>query len=247
MNKIDKKLIWEENFPVFSFQCDRNKNIRLTSIAQFFQEMAWRHADYCGVGYKGLLEKNVMWLLSGLRIKVINYPAWEDNLKFLTWGNEYVNLFAFREFEILNSQSETLVVGSSSWIVANAETHRPVRITEGLQKVPPITRNVEIEKPGKITVENEYPTYFDIHVPGSAIDVYDHVNNTKYIEWCMDAVPQLHNQDFKVRELDIRFVHEAKFDDDVRVYYHLEKDQVAYRGVNKNSDTEVFRAKALLY
>jgi medium-chain acyl-[acyl-carrier-protein] hydrolase len=243
---MDKKLLWEENFPVFSFQCDRNKNIRLTSIAQFFQEMAWRHAEYCGVGYKGLLEKNVIWLLSGLRMKIMEYPVWEDNLKILTWGKEYVNLFAFREFEILNSRSETVVVGSSSWIVADVDAHRPVRITEDLQQVPPLRRNVEIEKPGKIAVENEYPTYFDIHVPGSVIDVYDHVNNTKYIEWCMDAVPELHEKNINIREFDIRFVHEAKFHDNVRVYYSYEDDAVLYRGINIGSSKEVFRAKALI-
>jgi medium-chain acyl-[acyl-carrier-protein] hydrolase len=106
---------------------------------------------------------------------------------------------------------------------------------------------VEIEKPGKIALENEYPACFDIHVPGSAIDVYDHVNNTKYIEWCIDAVPELHEKSINIREFDIRFIHEAKFDEDVLVYYHLKKDQVSYRGVKKNSNIEVFRAKALFF
>lgn len=246
MKKVDKKFLWEENFPVFSFQCDRNNKIRLTSLAQFFQELAWRHADYCGVGYKGLYEKNFLWILSGLKIKVIDYPKWEDHMKIFTWGKEYVNLFAFREFEILNSKSEPVVLGSSSWIVADAETHRPLRITDDLLQVPPFSKDVDLDRPGKITIDKEYKNFFDVHVTGSDIDVYDHVNNTKYIEWCLDAVPEIHTEKLNLTGFDIRFIHEAKFNEDIRIYYNLNAENITYRGINQNTKAEVFRAQALI-
>ena len=56
----------------------------------------------------------------------------------------------------------------------------------------------------------------------SDLDIVGHVNNVRYMEWCIDAVSSAETADQEISELEINFNHEALFGDkiDIRGYEH---------------------------
>ena len=44
-----------------------------------------------------------------------------------------------------------------------------------------------------------------------------HVNNVKYMEWCIDSATNEFNLDREIREIEINFMHEALLGDDILI------------------------------
>ncbi len=129
--------------------------------------------------------------------------------------------------------------------MVDSETHRPKRISSDLQRIPPLPDSVDDAKPGQIEVPGSFESVRDIKVVYSEIDVYNHVNNTRYIQWCIDSLEEYHAGTFQINEFEIRFVSEAHLNDELRIYYQKTAQGYVFQARNKDSEKEIFRAKVL--
>ena len=236
---MDKSLV--KHFKVHSFQCDNKAKLSIPSVARFLQETAWEHAENCGAGYHNLKPKGVLWILSALKIKMYDYPGWDDNLKIHTWGRKYQSLFAFRDFELFDPDQKLKGVATSSWLLVNSETHRPQRITSEYRLIPEVNENtgLEIEK---IDNNGDFTLCTNRKVVFSDIDLYGHVNNARYIEWCIDALYDIQlNSDLRVKMMNIHFVSESFYGDFIDIYFLEKGDKIIFKGLK--DDKEVFIAQ----
>ncbi len=233
-----------KNYSVYSFQCDNNAIISLPSIARYLQETAWYHAEDCGAGYHNLKPKGVLWILSSLKIKMHKYPEWGETIHVHTWGKKYQNLIATRDFEILNPAGRIYGLASSAWLLVNSKTHRPQRIQEEFRLIPENKKDTGLLI-GKINTRGDFRLWNKRNVLFSDIDIYNHVNNTRYIEWCIDAaydIKDLHK--LNVKEITIRFIAECIYGDTIDILYKIEDNYILFKG-SKN-DHDVFHAQLSL-
>lgn len=241
-NPLKKSLI--KNYSVYLFQCANNAKISLPSIARYLQETAWYHAEDCGAGYHNLKPKGVLWILSSLKIKMQKYPEWGENIQVHTWGKKYQDLIATRDFEILDPAGRIYGLASSAWLLVNSKTHRPHRIQEEFRLIPENAKDtgLSIEK---INTRGDFRLWNKRNVLFSDIDIYNHVNNTRYIEWCIDAAYDItDNQTFNVKEITIRFINECLYADIIDILYRKEDGEIIFKG-SKN-DHDVFHAQISL-
>ena len=54
--------IWQENFRVNWYDTDLNGHVKMSSIANYLQESAWRHAEHLGFGYEDAKKRNEFFL-----------------------------------------------------------------------------------------------------------------------------------------------------------------------------------------
>ena len=69
---------------VHSYDVDFNKHLTLTSLFNYFQEIAWEHAGVLRFGYEDLSENNQFWVLSRMRVEISRLPQWTENIKLIT-------------------------------------------------------------------------------------------------------------------------------------------------------------------
>ncbi|MEK7356521.1 MAG: acyl-[acyl-carrier-protein] thioesterase, partial [Bdellovibrionota bacterium] len=86
-------------------------------------------------------------------------------------------------------------------------------------------------------------------VRNSDIDMNDHVNNTKYSQWILDAMPIEWHRKYKLERYQICFLNEAKLGDSVDVSIAvLEGDEnsarskVQYQGFRVADSKPIFTA-----
>ncbi len=241
----ESKATWKNNYRVHSFLCNNKGLIRLSSIAKFLQEIAWEHAEDCGAGYQSLRPEGLLWILYGLRMEINEFPVWNDNLSIETWGKKYENLFAYRDFEIKkNGNDQPVVKATSSWLLVDAKTHRPRRITRELHRIPALDRDALSLKPGLVNDFTGYDARQELKVLYSDIDIYDHVNNTSYIQYCINSSPSLQLNAARIKSFDIRYVQESRLDEKLIIKQSVDKFSFYFLGENSGNDKEVFRAKA---
>ena len=200
-------------FQVGSYQVHPDGKISLTSLADFLQEIAWRHADSADFG-RNLMESNLMWVLSRLDIRVVKLPTWGEKIQAFTAGRGADKLFAFREFLVLDSNGEVLVSAMSSWLLLHSETKRPQRP----EVVLPAHLFDPTQKPDwqpeKIRIQGEEIYQERLKVRYSDLDLNSHVNNTSYILWVENI---LRENNFSPNELLINYQAECILGDEVNL------------------------------
>jgi acyl-ACP thioesterase len=173
---------FEKTFEVGAFQVHPNGNLSLCSLADLFQEIAWRHADSQGFG-RNLLEQQLMWALSRIEIKVNQFPRWGDSIRIFTGGRGQAGAFAFREFMVWNEQEEVVARAMSSWLLVHIEKKRILKPESVLPsslfnpQAAPSWQPIKLEASGPELASKL------ILVQHSDLDLYNHVNHTSYIRW----------------------------------------------------------------
>ncbi len=201
----------KRDFSVHSYEADFKGRATITAIMQFMQETAWQHAEKLGLGYKSLLTKNMIWVLSRLRLQMDYFPRWQENLSVETWPSGMDNLFCYRDHRIYDQDGSPCGKATSTWLVIDIGSRRPQRVSSylGDTKFEKIMENFSEYAEKLKKVENpEHSTENQIRY--SDIDVHAHLNNVKYIEFIMNSYPIDFIKNNDPAEMVINFLNEAE-------------------------------------
>lgn len=227
-------------FEVGSFQVHPDGKIRMCSLADLLQEIAWRHADSGDFG-RNLLENQQMWVLSRFEIKVKSFPKWGDKIRIFTGGRGAEKLFAFREFLVWDEKENVLARAMSSWLLLHTQTKR---IQKPESVLPPKLFDPSKKpswQPEKLAFMGNLVGEEEIKVQHSDLDLYHHVNNTSYIRWVENALSEL---GLKAQEISINYLSECHAGDRIVLSVSkLEKD-VFVLGESNTKPVFLARVKA---
>ncbi|MFC2080227.1 acyl-[acyl-carrier-protein] thioesterase [Bacteroidota bacterium] len=233
-------------YRILSYHINPRGKARFTSISNFLQETAYRHASSLGFGYHDLLKVNKAWILSRMRIRMNEVPNWDDELTIETWPSGVEKLFGLRDFRIFNLSGEQIGEASTCWLMVDTYTHRPLRIPPDIFNIKTRTDSVFASTLEKINVPEELNSCMLREVRYSDLDIVAHVNNVKFIEWCTDALSPELLLEHSVTEIEINYISEAKLGDKVEIFTSPLDDKTFYiTGKNIISGKECFRAKVI--
>lgn len=206
---------FQKQFQIRSYEIDSRGKIKLGSILNYLQEVASEHAARLGASVIDLFPKNLTWVLSRYHLKILSYPSWGETIQIITWPSGIYNLFALREFEILNDKNEILAFVTSSWILLDFKKKQPVRPEEHLHKFP---RKIERAIPDNfesLPVIEKVNFELPFRIRMSDLDLNQHVNHVSYIEWAMETMPPEILKKYQPIQLEISFRGEAFYGDRV--------------------------------
>ncbi len=230
-----------EDFEIRSFENDFKQNLRLTTLFQFFQEVAGRHVAETSIGYEALKGAGCFWVLVRIKVKVHRMPKWRETIRLTTWAKKIDKMFAYRECEATN-ETGLLASISSEWMLMGQESRKPLRLETLPIAFPICDRESLSESLNKLRPFGELNHQSRIKAHYSDIDMYSHVNNTKYIEWALDSIEF---QVFKDREIDylqVNFIAEVSPDDDIHISrYDGEDGHYFFEGYNETKDIKAFQ------
>ncbi len=236
--------IYREEFSILSYHLNPSGRARMTTLANFFQEMAYQHANRLGFGYRDLKKESHLWVLSRMKIHVIRYPAWDETVTLETWHRGMERLFGMRDFRISDAQGSDLALAESAWLIVDAATRRPVRTPD--PSFLDTTRDEKVFQTPleKITLPEKMEHMRTHAVVHSDLDVVGHVNNVKYMEWCIDAVIGPGQPEEKIDDIEINYMHEAHPGEHVIISW---KERIPgehiFAGHLEGEGKEVFRAR----
>ena len=204
------RAIHEQRFRVRAYETDPHGRLEVPILCKLMQEAATAHAAILGVSVETLIDNGVAWVLSHLRLKVERWPGPDAEIIIKTWPEAANRLFTERRFEILGSAEERLASASTLWLILDLERRRPVRL-------PPVVldalamneigstpmRPDRLDEPDPVGHERVFT------VRRSDLDLADHVNNTSYVGWAMEAVPDEVWENQELVELQIDFLSEC--------------------------------------
>lgn len=239
---------FSREFTVSSYDLNPKGRARLTTLANYFQEMAYHHANQLGFGYEDMIERKIMWVLSRMRIRINHYPVWDDQVSVETWHRGMNRLFGLRDFRLKDMNGKLLGVASSAWLILDSETRRPVRQTADVLSQNLGNASVFEERLDKIPLPEQLVEKTRRKVQFSDLDIVGHVNNVKYMEWCLDALMANGAFNKEIRELEINFMHEALLGDSISIMGTSPElsgigNSSIFMAKRKGDDQEIIRAR----
>ena len=233
-----------QTFIIPCYLADASWRLKPASFMDLAQEAANRHANILGFGYDDLIASRTAWVLSRMHIEFVDTPKWRDEVTLQTWHKGLNRLFFLRDFIMTDSEGNTKVKATTSWLVMNLDTRRLVRDPNLLDEGGTCHENV-IETPAdKVQMPKgvEAVHMLDHTVAYSDVDMNGHTNNAMYMQWAMDAVDYDLASARPVKEFTINFNHETKHGDVVSIYKTRleEEDGVRVFIEGKSADQSAF-------
>ncbi len=242
--EINKMLnTYTQSFQISSFDLNPNASARLTSLANYLQEMAYQHGKRLNLGFHDLKKENHAWVLSRLHLKMHHLPGWDDVITIETWPRSVDRLFVLRDFKITNEKGEVIGNATSYWLIIDMNTHRITRITKDIMELETREDSVFDAKSEKLEMFPELSEAYKKTVAFADLDIVGHVNNVKYMEWCMDAIPLETHLNHELVELEINFLHEAKYGEEIQLNCSGSDQMFMVNAVNIETGKECVRSR----
>ena len=235
---------WRDTYQIHSYESDLTTRASISAILQLMQESAWNHAEHLELGYSHLVQKNLAWVMARLSLHVNYLPSWHSVVNMDTFPSGRDKLFAYRDFRMTAENGDLLAVGTTTWLVIDIQRRRPQR-TDSYFHLPD-WGEYDQAYPGfapKVEGVDKVDTTSKRRVHFSHLDVNGHVNNVKYLEYVIDTFPLPFLKENMLKRLDMNFVNEALYGDEVEIRTHQAQDYYLHSLYRENGQTELCRLK----
>ncbi|NLB89667.1 MAG: hypothetical protein GX786_00375 [Clostridiales bacterium] len=179
----------DRSFQLPYYACDMKGCWTPAFILAWMQEISGAHSELLGCGRKDLIKENIVWILSRIEVEMNRYPLAEEEITVTTFPKENRRWFFPRYYVFQSSKGEVLGKASALWALLDINERKMVSPEKILPMMPD---NRDIQAPmgfpspsktigGKEKTWQYKPMYEDI-------DVNEHVNNTRYMTWLLNAL-----------------------------------------------------------
>jgi acyl-ACP thioesterase len=195
--------ILQEEKEINFLQCYPNGYLKYTDLCNILQLTAGLHAELGGISFSDMQVFHQAWVLSRMRVEIKRLPKWRDVVMVKTWIKSLENSRSIRCLELYVGD-EKIVGCETFWAVINTNKRKPESLAlphEHFEKFP---ENATEKKFSKIVLKEELEILENYTVRLSDLDVVNHANNVKYLEWCLNNcdVNQLINNSLKAFEMN---------------------------------------------
>lgn len=244
--------VWKESFRVRSYETDPTGRASIATICNYLQEAAGNHAFSLGVSVEHFHDRPHTWMLARLRVLIDRYPRWRDDVTIETWPCGVERLFAMRDYLILDGVGGPLGRATSAWMLIDLERRRPVRMPETVTSLELPDRRRALGSSAAALSEPTAETKSEtVRVEYNDLDVNGHVNNVRYVEWALEAIPASHREASDLTDIEVHFRTEAVYGDAVMVHagavqadgYKNSRTEFAHIIVQNESGKELARLR----
>lgn len=243
----EDEILYEQQERVNSFECDFQGQWKAAAIFQHLTEAATISAGRLGVGFDAMLEQNLYWVHSRMKIRFLHFPRAGETVILRTWPKTaQQKLFYVRDFELLDEQKQPLALATSAWLVINASSRRMVSPYSLNFSLPSIPDRHGLDEPlEKLGFERSGEERLRVHAGYSAVDMLGHVNNSRYVEWICDAFPMEMYRNNVLDWMQVNYDHEVRPGEEVALF--IEKNDIDATtwqiiGENLSTTTHAFEA-----
>lgn len=217
-----------KKWDIYFSQCYPNSRLKLPELTNLLQLSASEHAIECGLGYIDLQEAHQSWVLMRMRIEIHRMPQRLEEVDVVTWIKKLQGVKSSREFTV-EQNGEKCIGVSSLWAVFNTQTRRPdvLQIPFDHLAFYPEEHGTAIEN-SRVAIVEDSDEHFNYQVCFSDLDIVNHVNNTKYLEWCLNHIDPAIILEERIKAFDQNFMKELNLNDEVILYKKTTANTIAF-------------------
>ncbi|MFU8811659.1 MAG: acyl-[acyl-carrier-protein] thioesterase [Balneolaceae bacterium] len=230
---------------VRSYEVGKDGYAGVAHIANYFQEAAGLHAQQLHFDIADLHKRGLTWVLYRLHITVEHYPKRWDSITVSTRPSSGDGLRAFRDYALHTETGEIIAKGISQWMVLDVQKKRPVRLPNEIMEL-------GLDDSGHLLEPNKNPLPTIDHsenetlvtVGQTDLDMNGHVNNTRYIAWMLDFLPEEWQNGHQCTSFELQYYKEARMRDELVVRSSADTGTIIHEITDKDSREVIARGES---
>lgn len=223
--------IYTEIVELRSPGCDMLGAWRPGAILETMQETAGAHSAMLGLGRDEMARLGLGWVISRLKVEFARVPRVGERVIVETYPTPGRHLFFPRSHVFRDANGMQLGAAHTLWLVMDLETRRMVKSGEVLDRIP---ENADMKPaagmPGAVRPLEGETRCMDITPQFTDLDSNAHVNNCKYLDWCLNALGMDIMREKCVAGFEVNYDAELRLGDDLRTELTLQGAFFAFCG-----------------
>jgi len=213
---------WNGTFEVKTYELDHTGRLPLPALLHRMQEAAEHNAVALGFGVEELLRRNLTWMLTKFHLRVDRFLAGRQPMTTETWPSGFEGRYACREFRFYAGEHrELFAAAASQWLMVDLRRGRAVKIPDVFPNPFPCDAQRVIPHP----LPNLEPAGPEVHraefpVRLADLDINQHVNSLRYLDWIIEAVPDRLWATHGVGALQVEYRRQSAYGDTVVATTH---------------------------
>lgn len=215
-------MIIEHEYDIKLSEIGKTNKVTNKAILGCFEDIGGIHSNIAGNGILDIPKTHLTWVLLDWKVKIIRRPQYTEKMRIKTWSRDSVKCYAYRDFEIYDSEGKLIGMATSRWVLVNIETGKLVKVEEDLlgRYQPELEKTVfEDETFEKLKEPEQYLSETEYKVKRADIDVNNHMHNLNYIELAVEALPEDIYQKEEFNNVRITYKKEIKLGETVKCKY----------------------------
>jgi len=237
-----KNIVWERSFEITASMVNINGNLGIYGLMNYLQDISYLHGSILGYSYDQLLEKNIIVVALGQKIKMKRWPRLGDKISFKTWLRSLTHKVLYRDVEVF-LENELIGECSISFALIDKDLKKMVSPAQ-FSDLSAMTFEKEVGlTANKIEIKENLQLIDKRKVRITDLDFHHHVNNTKYTYWALDSLDIEVHKSYLVSDFEINFIAEAKLGESIQIYRsHIEDDVVKgqFVGIRETDNQKIF-------
>ncbi|MBQ9313839.1 MAG: hypothetical protein IJ220_02390 [Clostridia bacterium] len=230
---------YKQKFLVGYGEVDQYNKLRLSSLLNFLQDVATMHSKTLGYGTSECLELGIGWLLLSWHLKMYSYPEGDSTIEVRTWSRGIKGIHASRAYEILDEKGNLVAEADSIWALVDIKARKPIRPLPGMAEAySAIDRKPFENEKIKIIEPEIIDDKASFKIQRRDIDTNRHCNNTKYIEYAIETIPEEIYSEKHIEELEIVYKKQVIYNENIEVTCS-KVDSNEFINVIKNENGEI--------
>ena len=213
------------DFYIYPREADASKRISIQNVGAYILDAAGMAAKSHGFGMNDMHERGLAWVTSRLAIEMMEYPREYETISIETWVEDCGSLFTTRNFLIYDAKKRVIGQASTLWSMIDFKTRKMVDLLKSTDLANHVvtTQNplFTIAKPKRVDYKPTNEPSHHHKVVVSDIDMNQHVNSMKYLQWTIDTLSLEEIINGTINRIDINYLREALYDQNIQIHSEI--------------------------
>ena len=228
---------YTDTFELRSLACDMQGRWKPGAILETMQEIAGDHCARLGLPRPVMDGLGIAWVLSRVRVQLKRQPRMGETISASTWPLPPRHLFYPRVNAFLDGEGNEIGAASSLWLLMDLNTRRVVNSDAVLARLPD-----NADMPAGIAIGAARPlageaVVKELVAPYSDFDLNGHVNNTRYLDWTMNALGHGVLAEKWISDFCVSYDREVRPDEVIRTELVRDGDRFSFCGSAGSTDS----------
>jgi len=199
--------------------------LKASALLYFVQEISGEHAAQLNAGWDTLQKNNLFWAIIRHRVQITRLPKAGETITLETWPIPTSRVAYPRATVAYDAAGNELFRSHALWVLMDTQTRAMVLPGKSGVKVDGILLGNELDAPISLPPK-QLGNRLSRCVAQPDLDKNRHMNNTRYLDWIDDLLPDAVWNGHCVKEISVCYLAEAREGQLLELRWELEEDLV---------------------
>lgn len=229
---------------------DFKDELKVSSAFAYFEEVACSSADELNYGYAFIKPRGYAFIVSNLCCEFYKPVPLGTIARIKTWPLPPTRVIFRREYQIVDNKEEIYVNAASRWCLLDVNTGKllPSKVIDN-QDYSTYNTSVALDD-----VQWKIPSFkreegelkFTLTIANSEYDHNFHVNNTKYVDYCLNCFSVAELAERKLKKFCISYIKQCR-EGETLYFYRKKQEDGSYLAHGFNEKGEVVTQALIVF